>query len=129
MRTLSDEPELRFINVRRTISFLSAALRRGTGWAVFEPNDQTLQKRVIRHVTAYLIDVWRKGYLAGKTASEAFYVRCDSELNPPEQVEAGILTVQVGLCPVKPAEYIVVTLHAEKEHTKVIIDKEVAHEQ
>ncbi len=129
VRTLAEDPEWRFINVRRTISFLSAAMKKGTSWAVFEPNDALLQKRVVRHVTAYLIDAWRKGYLAGKTANEAFFVRCDSELNPPENREAGILSVQVGLCPVKPAEYIIVTLHAEKEHTKVIIDKEVIHEQ
>lgn len=124
VRTLSSDPEWRFINVRRTVSFLSAAIRRGTAWAVFEPNDKALQKRVVRHVTAYLIDVWRKGYLAGKTAGEAFYVRCDEELNPPENIDAGILTVQIGLCVVKPAEYIVVTLQAEKEHTKVILDEE-----
>lgn len=128
VRTLAEDPRWRFINVRRTVSFLSRAIRRGTAWAVFEPNDRNLQKRVVRHVTAYLIDVWRKGYLAGKTASEAFYVKCDEELNPPENCDAGILTLELGLCVVKPAEYICVTLHAEKEHTKVIIDEEVNHE-
>ncbi|MDC7224753.1 MAG: phage tail sheath subtilisin-like domain-containing protein [Spirochaetales bacterium] len=127
VRTLADDPNWRFINVRRTVSFLSAAIRKGTAWAVFEPNVLALRKRVVRHVTAYLIDVWRKGYLSGKTADEAFYIRCDDELNPPENVDAGILTVEVGLCVVKPAEYIVVTLHAEKEHTKVIIDEEVVN--
>ena len=102
VRTLSDDPQWRFINVRRTVSFLSHAIRRGTAWAVFEPNDGALRKRVVRHVTAYLIDVWRKGYLSGKTPGEAFYIRCDEELNPPENRDAGILTVQVGLCVVKP---------------------------
>ena len=124
VRTISSDPEWRFINVRRTVSFLSAAVRRGTAWAVFEPNDKNLQKKLVRHVTSYLIDVWRKGYLAGKTANEAFYVRCDEELNPPENVDAGILTLQIGLCVVKPAEYIVVTMNAEQEHTNVIIDEE-----
>ena len=127
VRTLADSPQWRFINVRRTMSFLSAAIKKGTAWAVFEPNNVDLQKKLIRHVTAYLIDVWRKGYLAGKTPEEAFFVRCDKELNPSENIDAGILTLEVGLCVVKPAEYIVVTLHAEKEHTKVIIDEEVIH--
>ncbi|MDC7220328.1 MAG: phage tail sheath subtilisin-like domain-containing protein [Spirochaetales bacterium] len=127
VRTLSDDPSWRFINVRRTVTFLGAAIKKGTAWAVFEPNDLALRKRLVRHVTSYLIDVWRKGYLAGKTADEAFYVRCDEELNPPENVDSGILTVEVGLCVVKPAEYITVTLHAEKEHTKVIIDEEVVY--
>lgn len=125
VRTISSDPEWRFINVRRTVSFLASAIRRGTAWAVFEPNDSSLQKKLVRHVTSYLIDVWRKGYLAGKTANEAFFVRCDEELNPPENIDAGILTLQIGLCVVKPAEYIVVTMNAEKEHTNVIIDEEV----
>ncbi len=127
VRTLSDDPQWRFINVRRTVTLLGTAIRRGTAWAVFEPHDEGLRKRVVRHVTAYLIDVWRKGYLSGKTPEEAFYVRCDGELNPSENIDAGVLTVEVGLCVVKPAEYIVVTLHARKEHTKVIIDEEVVH--
>jgi len=121
VKTVSSDPLMQYINVRRTVSFLSSAMKRGTAWAVFEPNDSALQKRVIRHITAFLIDVWRKGYLAGKTPSEAFYIKCDSELNPPENIDAGILTVQVGLCVVKPSEYISVTLQAEKENTNVIL--------
>ncbi|MBN2627935.1 MAG: phage tail sheath family protein, partial [Spirochaetales bacterium] len=127
VRTLSDDPQWRFINVRRTVTLLSRAIKQGTAWAVFEPNDKALKKRLVRHVTAYLIDVWRKGYLSGKTPEEAFYVRCDGELNPPGNIDLGILTIEVGLCVVKPAEFIVVTLHARKEHTKVIIDEEVIH--
>ncbi len=122
-RTLSSDTEWRYINVRRTFSRILTALKEGTHWAVFEPNTSSLRKRLTRHVVAFLIDLWRKGYLAGAVAEEAFFVRCDEELNPPENRDAGIVTVQVGVCIARPAEFIVVTLCAEREHVKVTLDE------
>ncbi|SIQ98539.1 hypothetical protein SAMN05920897_12114 [Alkalispirochaeta americana] len=122
-RTLSSDTEWRYINVRRTFSRILTALKEGTHWAVFEPNTTSLRKRLTRHVVAFLIDLWRKGYLAGAVAEEAFFVRCDEELNPPENRDAGIVTVQVGVCIARPAEFIVVTLCAEREHVKVTLDE------
>ncbi|MBN2735377.1 MAG: phage tail sheath family protein [Spirochaetales bacterium] len=122
-RTLSSDPNWRYINVRRTFSVLSRAIREGMGWAVFEPNNMGLRKRIMRHVSAFLIDMWRKGYLSGKNPEEAFFIRCDNELNPPENIDAGIITVMVGLCISKPAEYIVVTLNAVKDDANVVIQE------
>ncbi len=106
-RTLSSDPSWRYINVRRLFNFVEASIEAGTQWVVFEPNDQDLWARVRRDVSAFLRMVWRSGALFGTTPEEAFYVKCDEELNPPEVRDAGQLIIEVGLAPVKPAEFVI----------------------
>jgi phage tail sheath protein FI len=106
-RTLSSDPSWRYINVRRLFNMIEESVYEGTQWAVFEPNDMDLWERVKRTITAFLTRVWRDGALFGATPDEAFYVKCDAELNPPEVRDAGQLIVEVGLAPVKPAEFVV----------------------
>ena len=62
---------------------------------------------VIGTIAAFLVMQWRAGALFGSTPDEAFYVKCDAETNPPDMVEAGQVTVEIGIAPVKPAEFIV----------------------
>ena len=76
----------------------------GLQWAVFEPNDHRLWKKITRDVSAFLYRIWRSGALFGKTPEESFYVKCDDELNPPEIRDLGQLIIEIGLAPVKPAE-------------------------
>ena len=109
-RTLSSEPEWRYINVRRLFNYLEESILNGTQWVVFEPNDQALWARVRRTVTAFLTNEWRKGALFGLTPDEAFYVKCDSETNPPSIVDAGQLVCEIGVAPVKPAEFVIFRL-------------------
>jgi hypothetical protein len=108
-RTLStrEDPEWRYINVRRLFNFVSESIMEGTQWAVFEPNDATLWTQLRISVTNFLTRVWRDGALFGATPGEAFYVKCDAETNPPDLVEAGQVTVEIGIAPVKPAEFVV----------------------
>jgi uncharacterized protein len=106
-RTLSSDPEWRYLNVRRLFNFVEKSILAGTNWVVFEPNDYFLWTAVHRVITSFLRRVWRSGALFGRTPEEAFYVKCDEENNPPENREAGILTVDVGIAPVKPAEFVV----------------------
>ncbi|MBI4790795.1 MAG: phage tail sheath family protein [Chloroflexi bacterium] len=106
-RTLSDDAAWRYINVRRLFNFVEASLERGTQWVVFEPNDQDLWARVRRDVSAFLRQVWRSGALFGSTPEQAFYVKCDEELNPLEVRDSGQLVIEVGLAPVKPAEFVI----------------------
>jgi phage tail sheath protein FI len=106
-RTLSSDPSWRYINVRRLFNYVEESIELGTQWVVFEPNDIDLWERVKRDITAFLTRVWRDGALFGTTPSEAFYVKCDAELNPPEVRDAGILIIEIGLAPVKPAEFVV----------------------
>jgi phage tail sheath protein FI len=77
---------------------------------VFESNDLDLWERIRRTITAFLMRVWRDGALFGATPEQAFYVKCDEETNPPEQVEAGQVTIEIGIAPVRPAEFVVFRL-------------------
>jgi phage tail sheath protein FI len=121
---LSSDPDWKYINVRRTFSRITAALKTGTQWAVFEVNDKNLWKRLVRQVSGFLLDLWMEGYLAGSTAEQGFFVRCDSELNPPENIDNGILTFQVGVAIVKPLEFFKILITAEKDGASVYIQDE-----
>ncbi len=106
-RTLSSNPSWRYVNVRRLFNFVEKSIERGTQWVVFEPNDRMLWARVRRDINAFLRTVWSDGALFGNNPTEAFYVKCDDELNPPESRDLGRLIVEIGLCPVKPAEFVI----------------------
>ena len=109
-RTLSSDPSWRYLNVRRLFNYIEESLQRGTQWVVFEPNDMDLWERVKRDVSAFLVRTWRDGALFGNTASEAFYVKCDAENNPVEVRDVGQLIVEIGIAPVKPAEFVIIRL-------------------
>jgi|SoiMethySBSTD1v2_1073268.scaffolds.fasta_scaffold239880_3 Bacteriophage tail sheath protein len=106
-RTISSDPEWRYLNVRRLFNFISESIMDGTQWAVFEPNDQRLWTSLQVSASNFLTRVWRDGALFGANPGEAFYVKCDAETNPPDMVEAGQVTVEIGIAPVKPAEFVV----------------------
>ncbi|MCG7527753.1 phage tail sheath subtilisin-like domain-containing protein [Streptomyces sp. OfavH-34-F] len=109
-RTLSSDPAWRYLNVRRLFNYLEESILAGTQWVVFEPNDDALWARIRRTVSAFLVNEWRKGSLFGLTPDEAFYVKCDRETNPPESVDAGQVVCEIGVAPVKPAEFVVFRL-------------------
>ena len=106
-RTISSDPSWRYINVRRLFLMIEQSIEIGTQWVVFEPNSETLWKRVTRDITAFLLRIYNSGALMGKTPEEAFYVKCDSETNPPEVVDAGQMVCEIGISPVKPAEFVI----------------------
>jgi len=106
-RTLSSDGSWRYVNVRRLFIMAEASLDVGLQWVVFEPNDRMLWARVRRDVTSFLRILWLGGALFGSTPDEAFYVKCDDELNPPEIRDLGQLIIEVGMAPVKPAEFVI----------------------
>lgn len=108
-RTLAqlDDINWRYISVRRLMSYIEKSIEEGTQWAVFEPNDEDLWARVTRTVKNFLERLWRQGALFGSTPEEAFYVKCDAELNTPDSMKLGLLFVDVGVAPVRPAEFVV----------------------
>jgi uncharacterized protein len=106
-RTLSSDPAWRYINVRRLFNYIEGSIYNGTQWVVFEPNDQALWGRVNRTISSFLLRTWREGALFGATPEQAFYVKCDSETNPPDVIDAGQLVVEIGVAPVKPAEFVI----------------------
>ncbi len=102
-----DKTEWRYISVRRLMSYIEKSIELGTQWAVFEPNDEDLWARIKRIISNFLERVWREGGLFGASPEQAFYVKCDEELNPPETRMLGRLYIEVGVCPVRPAEFVV----------------------
>jgi phage tail sheath protein FI len=106
-RTLSSDANWRYINVRRLFNYVEESVFEGTQWVVFEPNDMDLWQRIRRTITAFLLRTWREGALFGATADQAFYVKCDSETNPPEVIDAGQVVCEIGIAPVKPAEFVI----------------------
>ena len=106
-RTLSSDPAWRYINVRRLFNMVEESIERGTQWVVFEPNDPDLWARVRRDAKAFLTVIWRSGALFGLTPDQAFFVKCDEETNPQETRDLGQLIVEIGIAPVKPAEFVI----------------------
>jgi phage tail sheath protein FI len=108
-RTLAtrSDPEYRYIPIRRLAIFLEQSIYAGIQWAVFEPNDEDLWASLRLNIGAFMMTQFRAGAFQGDTPSKAFFVNCDAETNPQDQIDAGIVTVMVGFAPLKPAEFVV----------------------
>lgn len=102
-----EKTEWRYISVRRLMSYINKSIELGTQWVVFEPNDQDLWARVRRTVSNFLERLWREGALFGASPEQAFYVKCDETLNTPDTMILGRLYIEVGVCPVRPAEFVI----------------------
>jgi phage tail sheath protein FI len=109
-RTSSSDPEWRYIPIRRLFIMLRRSLEAGFAWISFEPNSPATWEYVRKEVGSFLSQLHANGMLAGGNLEEAFYVRCDAETNPPEQVDSGLLICEIGVAPVHPAEFITISL-------------------
>jgi hypothetical protein len=102
-----DNIQWRYIPVRRLMSYIEKSIEIGTQWVVFEPNDSRLWGRITSTVSSFLERLWREGALVGASASESFFVKCDAELNTPDTMMLGRLYIEVGVAPVRPAEFVI----------------------
>lgn len=109
-RTLSNDSNWRYINVRRLFIAIKRWIDLHMVWAAFEPNTPQLWVRIQRELSAYLTQLWRVGALKGETPEQAFYVKCDAEINPPESREMGNVFTEIGFAPSSPAEFIFVRI-------------------
>ena len=107
-RTVSSDPDWRYINIRRLMIMIEKAIYLSSQWAVFEPNDEITQAKLRLSITSFLLALWQKGALAGSTADAAFFVRCDQTINPAPQRANGELVALIGVAPVNPFEFVVV---------------------
>ncbi|KMM46239.1 MAG: phage tail sheath family protein [Cellulomonas sp.] len=114
-RTLASDTDWQYINVRRLFNMIESTILEGTQWAVFEPNDVSLWEGVKRTLNAYLRGLWQAGALFGASPDQAFFVKCDETTNPPESIDAGRLVVEVGIAPVKPAEFVIFRISQNKQ--------------
>jgi phage tail sheath protein FI len=109
-RTLSSEPQWRYVNVRRLVHYVERSIEEGTRWAVFEPNDERLWTAVRDAVRGFLRACWRAGALQGAKEEHAFFVRCDRSTMTNDDVLNGRLVCEIGIAPVRPAEFVVLKI-------------------
>ena len=109
-RTVSSDPEYKYIPVRRTAIMLRVSIYNGIQWAVFEPNDEPLWASLRLNIGAFMGLLFRRGAFQGSSPSEAYFVKCDSETTTQADIDLGIVNVLVGFAPLKPAEFVVVRI-------------------
>ena len=118
-RTLSPDPDWTYLNVRRLVLTVLRWIELNMTWATFEPNVPALWARIERELGTYLTGLWRAGALQGDSVTDAFFVRCDAELNPAATRERGQVVTEIGLAPSIPAEFIVVTVQHRSGTTEL----------
>jgi hypothetical protein len=106
-RTISSDPEWKYISVRRYFAYLEHSVDKGTQWAVFENNNEALWANIRRTVEDFLFNEWRSGALMGSKPEEAFFVRCDRSTMTQNDLDNGRLICLVGVAVVKPAEFVI----------------------
>lgn len=102
-----DNPDFKYINIRRQFNYIRESIDEGTQWTVFEPNTPELWARIRRNISAFLTNEWRKGALFGTTPQEAFFVKCDAETNPIDVRKLGQVVTEIGVAVIEPAEFVI----------------------
>lgn len=102
--------EWKYIPVKRTALYIEESLYRGLKWVVFEPNGEPLWAQIRLAVGVFLQGLFRQGAFQGAKDSDAYFVRCDSATTTPNDIGLGVVNISVGFAPVKPAEFVVLTL-------------------
>ena len=102
--------EWKYIPVRRTALFIEESLYRGLKWVVFEPNDEPLWAQIRLNVGAFMHNLFRQGAFQGQTKREAYFVKCDKETTTQNDINLGIVNIWVGFAPLKPAEFVILSL-------------------
>lgn len=113
-RTLDGSDDLgsewKYIPIRRLALFLEESLFRGTKWVVFEPNDEPLWASIRLNLNAFMMSLFRQGAFQGATPDKAFYVKCDGETTTQNDRNLGIVNIEVGFAPLKPAEFVIIKI-------------------
>ena len=104
------DDEYKYLSVRRLALFLEESLARGSRWAVFEPNDEGLWSQLRLNIGSFMHNLFRQGAFQGTTPAQAYFVKCDGETTSRQDIDNGIVNVLVGFAPLRPAEFVVITL-------------------
>jgi uncharacterized protein len=106
-RTLSSDPEWKYVNVRRLFIFLEHSIDKSTQWAVFEPNNERLWRNIRQTIEDFLLTLWRDGALLGEKPEKAYFVHCDRTTMTQNDLDNGRLICLIGVAPTKPAEFVI----------------------
>ena len=102
--------EWKYLPIRRLALFLEESLRQGLTWVVFEPNDEPLWGQIRLNVESFMQGLFQRGAFAGTSPRQAYYVLCDRSNNPQGDVNLGIVNIEIGFAPLRPAEFVVLKL-------------------
>ena len=105
-RTVASDALWNYVNVRRLFLFVERSVRDSVNWAVFQPNNDATRGSLRDSIAGFLFRLYNMGMLDGTSWQDAFTVQCDRENNPEADIRAGMLTVDVQIRPVFPAEFI-----------------------
>jgi phage tail sheath protein FI len=100
----------KYVPVRRTLIYLRKALTDLTEFAIFEPNDPALWRRIDSTVSSFLTQFWAQGGLAGTTPASAFFVKVDTTNNPQASIDNGQVNIEVGVALQRPAEFVIIKI-------------------
>lgn len=106
-RTLSSDPEWKYVNVRRYFLYLERSVEKSTQWAVFEPNGEGLWSNIRSTVEDFLYNEWKNGRLLGNTPKEAYFVRCDRSTMTQNDIDNGRMVCVIGVAALAPAEFVI----------------------
>jgi phage tail sheath protein FI len=107
---LQDGTANRYINMRRSLSYIEKRLNDLASFAVFENNTETLWSRLTTVLGVFLNDYRNQGGLRGTTPEESFYIKCDDENNTATTIANGEVYVEIGVALEYPAEFVVINL-------------------
>lgn len=111
--------EWKYVPVRRLALFLEETLYRGTQWVVFEPNDEPLWAQIRLNLGAFMHSLFIEGAFQGSTPREAYYVRCSRETTTQTDIDKGVVNIEVGFAPLKPAEFVVIKFQQMTQQAQV----------
>jgi phage tail sheath protein FI len=100
----------KYVSVQRTMLYIEESLYRGIKFAVFEPNDEPLWAQLRLAAGSFMHGLFRQGAFAGQKASDAYFVVCDDTTTTQADRNLGIVNIIVGFAPLKPAEFVVLTV-------------------
>jgi phage tail sheath protein FI len=106
-RTMSSDPEWKYVNLRRYFAYLERSIDKGTQWAVFEPNGELLWANVRSTIQDFLLNEWQNGALLGDKPEKSFFVKCDRSTMSQNDLDNGRLVCLVGVAPLRPAEFVI----------------------
>lgn len=102
--------EWKYVPVRRTASYILRSLSEALRWAVHKPNGEQLWSQLRVNTTAFMQGLFRQGAFKGVSAREAYFVACDASTTTPDDINAGVVNIVIGFAPLKPAEFVVISL-------------------
>ena len=118
VRTVGSGAERRedwkYVPVRRMALFIEESVERGIEWVDFEPNDEPTWRRLRETVATFLDELFQQGTFSGTAPAEAFFVRCGSDTTTQSDIDNGIVVIEIGFAPFRPAEFVVLRVRHQR---------------